>query len=155
MSTCILTRALRPETLTAIGIFVVSGGFLSITAGLDPLSALLPAVMLVCLMVLAVLLLIMDQRHAMAGQAATPATKNPGRVIAALALVVLYTISVDVFGFYPSTAVFVPLIAYLFGYRDLRGLALATAIVLAGIYLIFSFAMAQEFPVGRIWNLWS
>lgn len=155
MSTGLLARVSRPESLTAIGIFVLSAGFLSLTAQLDPLSALLPAVMLSALMLLSFLLFLVDQRHASAGQAPVAATKNPKRVMAALALVVLYTISVDLLGFYPSTAVFVPLVAYLFGYRDLRGLMLATVIVLAGIYAIFSFAMAQEFPLGLVWTKWS
>ena len=155
MSTGLASRLLRPESLTSLGIFVLSAVFLSFTANLDPLSALLPAVMLASLMVLAVLLFIMDQRQAAAGHEAKRATKNPKRVLGALALVVLYTIAVDLLGFYPSTAVFIPLVAYLFGYQSIKGLALATAIALGGIYLIFSFAMAQEFPLGQVWTMWN
>ena len=151
MTMSIGDRLGRPETLTAIGILLIAGFFLSLTAALDPLSALLPAVMLSALIVLALLLLVIDQRKASAGIAPIKATKNPRRVVAALCLVVLYSISVDLIGFYPSTAISVPLIAYAFGYRELRGLAMSTAIVLLGIYLIFSFAMGQEFPLGRIW----
>lgn len=153
MTTRIGARLERPETLTAIGILVIASFFLSLTAALDPLSALLPAVMLGALIVLALLLIVIDQRKALAGIAPVKATKNPRRVVAALCLVVLYSISVDLIGFYPSTAISVPLIAYAFGYRDLRGLAISTVIVLLGIYLIFSFAMSQEFPLGRIWTL--
>jgi putative tricarboxylic transport membrane protein len=103
--------------------------------------------------VLSVIMLISDQRKAAAGEAAQPMTKAPKRVLGAFLLVVVYTISVDFIGFYPSSAAVVPLVAYAFGYRDPKGLALATAIVIAAIYLIFSLAMAQEFPAGRLWSM--
>jgi hypothetical protein len=56
-------------------------------------------------------------------------------------------------GFYISTAVSVPLVAYAFGYRNPLGLAIAAVIVLVAIYLIFGFAMSQEFPAGRLWSM--
>ena len=145
-------RWLRAETVTAVVIFVVAAAFLVPTADLPPLSALLPATMLMGLLVLTVALLVADQRKAAAGEAAKPLTDSPRRALGAFGLIVVYALCVDLFGFYPSTAVFVPLIAFLFGYRSLRGLVLATVIVLAAIYLIFSFAMAQEFPVGSLWT---
>lgn len=145
-------RLLRVETLTAIGIFAAAAGFLIPTAGLPPLSALLPAAMLISLMVLAVIMLLADQRRVSAGEPAEPVTKAPKRVFGAFILVILYALSVDFIGFYISTAVAVPLVAYVFGYRNPLGLAAATLIVLAAIYLIFSFAMSQEFPAGHLWS---
>jgi putative tricarboxylic transport membrane protein len=144
-------RLRRPETLVAIGLLAVAGAFVWPTLELSAMSALLPAAMLGAMMVLAVVMLVVDQRKAAAGQTAKPMTKAPGRVLGALALVLLYTLSVDILGFYGSTAVFVPLVAYAFGYRAPVGLAVATVIVLAGIYLVFGLAMAQDFPVGRLW----
>ena len=145
-------RLLRAESLTAVGVFIIAAGFLVPTARLQPISALLPAAMLISLMVLSVLLLIADQRKAGAGVPADRMTKAPQRVFAAFGLVVLYALAVDLIGFYPSTALSVPLVAYAFGYRDIKGLALATVIVLAVIYLIFSLGMSQEFPDGRLWS---
>jgi hypothetical protein len=46
----------------------------------------------------------------------------------------------------------VPLVAWLFGYRNPLGLLLATVIVVGAIWVIFDFAMSQEFPVGRLWQ---
>lgn len=143
----------RPETLTAIGIIAVAGGFLIPALALKPISALLPAAMLVGLIVLGLFLLLADQRKAAAGEAAVPMTKSPSRVAGAFGLVVLYTVAVDMIGFYPSTAITIPLVAYIFGYRNPKGLALASAIVVAGIWIIFSFAMSQEFPAGRLWGM--
>lgn len=146
-------RFLRPETLTALGTIVVAAGFLLPTAELRPLSALLPATMLVALIVLGAIMLVTDQRKAQAGVAAPAMTKSPRRVLLAFALIVLYALGVDFVGFYPTTALSVPLIAYVFGFRHPLGLALATLIVLAAIWLIFSFAMSQEFPTGLLWSM--
>lgn len=146
------SRLLRPETLTAIGIIVAAAAFVLPTFDLPAMAALLPAAMLVSLIVLSVLLLVTDQRKASAGQPAEPMTKSPRRVALAFGLVVLYALSVDFIGFYVSTAISVPLVAYIFGFRNPIGLAAATVIVLGAIYLIFSLAMSQEFPVGRLWS---
>lgn len=146
-------RFLRPETLTALGVIVVAAALLLPTAELRPLSAFLPATMLAALIVLGAIMLLTDQRRALSGAAAVAMTKAPKRVLGAFALVVLYALCVDFIGFYPATTVAVPLVAYVFGYRHLPGLALATLIVLAAIWLIFSFAMSQEFPTGRLWSM--
>lgn len=146
-------RFWRPETLTAVCLIVVAAGFLIPTAALRPLSALLPATMLVALIALGVMLLVRDQRTALAGQPALAMTKAPKRVLAAFALIALYAFCVDFIGFYPATGISVPLVAFVFGYRQPLGLALATLIVLSAIWLIFSVAMFQEFPTGRLWSL--
>lgn len=144
-------RLLRPESLTAIGIVLVSAGLLLPTFEIRPLSALLPATMLISLILLAAWMFVSDQRSASKKEAGKAMTKSPKRVLGAFVLVVLYALSVDFVGFYTSTALSVPLVAYLFGFKNPFGLAIATIIVLSVIYLIFGFAMNQEFPTGRLW----
>ena len=144
-------RLLRPESLTAIGLFVAAAGLLFPTAQLQAISALLPATMLIAIMVFAVIMLVTDQRRAAAGEAAQRVTKAPKRVLWAFLLILAYALAVDFVGFYVSTAVSIPLVAYLFGYRNPLGLAVATVIMLTMIYLIFGVAMSQEFPAGRLW----
>ena len=73
-------RLLRPETLTALGIIVVAAGFLILAFQLRPISALLPAAMLIGLIGLSVVLLIADQRHASQGAEPVQVTKAPKRV---------------------------------------------------------------------------
>jgi putative tricarboxylic transport membrane protein len=119
---------------------------------LPALPALLPAAMLVGLIILAISMLIVDQRKASAGEKALRVVKAPMRVIAAFGLITAYAIAVDLIGFYISTALSLPLVAYAFGYRNPVGLGVATVIVLAAIYLIFSVSMSQDFPTGLLWS---
>ncbi|WP_370285470.1 tripartite tricarboxylate transporter TctB family protein [Pseudooceanicola nanhaiensis] len=145
-------RLLRPESLTGVGIILASAALLVPIMDLRPISALLPAAMLGSLIILSLILVPMDQRKASAGEQPAPVTRSPRRVIGAFALIAGYAIATDLFGFYPSTAVAVPLVAWLFGYRNPLGLLLATVIVVGAIWVIFDFAMSQEFPVGRLWQ---
>jgi len=145
-------RCLRPATLMACGTLVLVSIFIPTTLGLPPISALLPGAILAALSVLALLLLIQDQREAAQPQQEQTIGTTPHRALQAFALIVGYALSVEWFGFYPSTAVGIPLTAYVFGYREPKGLLLATAIATGGIYLIFSYAMAQEFPSGLLWS---
>ncbi len=152
MSASDKNRLYRPETLTALGIIVVAAGLLVPTAALQPISALLPAAMLIGLIGLSVALLVRDQRKAGAGDIPEQVTTAPKRVLLAFLLIFGYALCVDFIGFYVSTAAVVPLVAYVFGYRNPLGLAIATVIVLVSIYTIFDLGMSREFPVGRLWK---
>jgi hypothetical protein len=147
-----ISRLTRPETLTALGIIVVAAGFLIPTFDLRPISALLPAAMLIALIVLSVFLLLTDQRKAGAAEEAPQMTKSPKRVIGAFSLIVAYALATDFIGFYVSTAFAIPLVAWLFGYRSPLGLLIATVIVVGTIWAIFDFGMSQDFPAGRLWG---
>ncbi len=143
------SRLLRPETLTALGIVVVAIGFLIPTFGLRAISALLPAAMLIGLILLSVALLASDQRKASRGEAPKAMTKSPARVAGAFGLILGYALATDFIGFYVSTAVTIPLVAFAFGYRNPVGLLIATVIVVGTIWAIFDFGMSQDFPSGR------
>jgi hypothetical protein len=43
-------------------------------------------------------------------------------------------------------------VAWIFGYRNPLGLAVATLVVVGAIWLIFGLGMSQEFPAGRFWK---
>jgi len=152
MSSPRASRLTRPETLTAVGIIVIAGFFMFPAVELKPISALLPVAMLVALIILAAALLVADQRKALAGEATEPMTKSPMRVAGAFLLIVFYAIATDVIGFYPATAITIPLVAYIFGYKSPVGLVVATVVVVGTIYLIFDFGMAQQFPTGLLWG---
>lgn len=144
-------RFLRPETLTAFGIILVASAFLIPTLELRTISALLPTAMLAGLIGLSLLLLVADQRAAGAGAPATKVAKSPKRVVGAFLLIAAYAVAVDLIGFYVSTAITIPLVASIFGFRNPFGLALATAIVVGTVWLVFDFGMSRDFPAGRIW----
>lgn len=152
MSASRKNRLFRPETLTAIGIILVAVGFLFPTFELRAISALLPASMLIGLIVLSVFFLAMDQRKAGEPGDETTLTQSPKRVIGAFLLIVSYALATDFIGFYVSTAITIPLVAWAFGYRSPLGLLIATVIVVGAIWLIFDFAMSQDFPTGRLWR---
>ena len=145
-------RLARPESLTAIGLLLVAAVFLVPTFEMRPISALLPAAMLIGLIVLSVLLLIVDQARAGRGEAAETVSDAPLRVIGAFGLIVAYVLGCDFIGFYPSTIAVIPIVAWSFGFRNPLGLLVATAIVVGSTWLIFDFAMSQEFPAGRLWQ---
>ncbi|PRD42460.1 hypothetical protein C5748_16930 [Phyllobacterium phragmitis] len=146
------SRLTRPETVTAIGILIVAGAFLVPALELKPISALLPVAMLIGLIVLSLALLFKDQRKAALGENARPMMKVPSRVASAFLLIIGYVVATDLIGFYLATTITIPLVAYAFGYRSVPGLLAATAIVVGAIYLIFDFAMAQQFPAGIVWG---
>ena len=104
------------------------------------------------LIVLSVALLVSDQRKARAGESAKSMTQAPKRVIGAFLLIVTYALACDFIGFYVSTAVTIPLVAWIFGYRSPIGLLIATVIVVGTIWAIFDFGMSQDFPSGRLWG---
>jgi putative tricarboxylic transport membrane protein len=145
-------RLLRPETLTAVGIIAISAALLVPTFGMRAMSALLPAAMLIGLIGLSILLLLSDQRKAATNEEAKPMTQAPKRVAGAFLLVVAYALATDFVGFYASTVISIPLVAWVFGFRHPLGLAAATLVVVGSIWLIFDFGMSQEFPSGRLWE---
>jgi putative tricarboxylic transport membrane protein len=135
-----------------MGIFLVAAGFMIPALGLPVQSALLPIAMLVAIMILAIAMFAVDRRRAARGEIPKPVVRAPRRVAGAFALIAVYIAAVDLVGFYPSTALSVPLVAWIFGYRNVPRLAFGTAVTLGAIYLIFSLAMSQDFPGGRLWE---
>lgn len=111
--------------------------------GFKPESALLPLTMIISLILLSILLIISDQSSADVEK--SEITLGSGN---AYLVMVAFVISVDLVGFYPTLVVGLPLIAYLFGYKNLRMLAVATAIVSLTIYGLFDFIMMKDFPLG-------
>jgi len=143
---------LRPMIVIAFCILIASAAFLLPALELTGNASLLPVAMLIALMVLSVILVITDIKKARTNKTPNkPALQSPGRVFGALLSVFVFVTSVDLFGFYLATAIFVPVAAYLFGCRSLKVLVASDVIVVAGIYLIFGMAMAKDFPMGSIW----
>lgn len=142
----------RPMILIALCIFIASAAFLVPALELNGNASLLPVAMLIAMMVLSVILVLSDIKKARSHKEPhKPALQSPGRVFGALLSVFMFVTCVDFFGFYLTTALFVPLAAYLFGCRSIKVLLAADLIVVAGIYLIFGLAMAKDFPIGSIW----
>ena len=143
---------LRPISIVALCIFIASAAFLPMASELNGNASLLPVAMLVGLMVLSVLLALSDIKDALNGKAASELSiQSPSRALSALLCVIIFIVSVDFVGFYLTTSVFVPVVAYGFGCRSVKILLASDIIVVASIYLIFGMAMSKDFPVGSIW----
>ena len=138
-----MNRPLRPLTTVCI-VLIGACVYLGAEAwGFKPESALLPLTMIISLILLSILLIISDQSSADGAKSTiTIASGN------AYLVMVGFVISVDLVGFYPTLVIGLPLIAYLFGYKNLRMLAVATAIVSLTIYGLFDFIMMKDFPLG-------
>jgi len=57
-------------------------------------------------------------------------------------------VAVDLVGFYPTLVIGLPLIAYLFGFKNLKYLVISTALISAIIFSLFDVVMMKEFPLG-------
>ena len=152
MSVTLKTRLSRPMTVTSLTIVLVTVFLLPMALELNDVPSLLPVAMLLALTGLSLFALVGDQRQAVHQESTEPLLKAPLRVYGSLSIVFLYVGSVHLLGFYLTTCIFVPLIAYLFGCKSPKALAVATLLVPGLIYLIFSLAMSKEFPNGLIWG---
>lgn len=140
-----LSSRLWAEIGFAVFILLSCGALLLTAIRLPTMSALLPVAMLLSLMALAggLCLSLYIRRVVL--------PTKPGAfallpVLASFATIVAYTLAVQFVGFYTSTIIMVPLVAWAFGYRKLFGLVLSTVIFVGGIYVIFSLLMGQRFP---------
>jgi len=72
--------------------------------------------------------------------------KNRRRFFIAIGLTVLYILGINTLGFYSSTAILVPVIALVFGYRRPLVIVLSTIVFVIATYLLFGVAMDYRFP---------
>lgn len=114
-------------------------------------AGMLSKLMLVLLVCLSSFSLLRIAKQAYNGEITQKAVlKSPIRVFASLLAMVALVAFIDAIGFYPTIIVFVPLISYFFGCKNVKVLAISTVIFVSLIYLVFSFAMSKEFPTGWI-----
>ncbi len=142
---------LKPISLVYF-LIVFSALFLLIPAvDISDESGMLSKLMLVLLVCLSLFSLFKIAKQAYYGEFNQKAVlKSPIRVFSSLLAMVMLVACIDAIGFYPTIIVFVPLISYFFGCKNLKVLAISTAIFVSLIYLVFSFAMSKEFPTGWI-----
>lgn len=69
-----------------------------------------------------------------------------GRFFGLLAALIVFAIAFEPLGFFIPAAVFIPGIALMMGYRNIPVIALTTAGVLAGVYLVFIRLLSVNLP---------
>ncbi|ETW13772.1 hypothetical protein ATO8_07076 [Roseivivax marinus] len=141
-----LTRP-HPDLIAGV-VVILASVLLMLRAGTMPaMTALLPFAMLGALIVLS---LVMIVRALM--RDADPETARPdvfdsrNRFFGVCAAIGLYVAAVALIGFYTSTVIMIPAVSWAFGFRKPVPLALATAIFVGGIALIFHVLMGQDLP---------
>ena len=147
MSTKIRSSPLGAEGIAAIVIMLGASALLVEAVPMPTMSAMLPIAMLVFLIGLGAIMLVRNVIVRRKGMVQERLVRRPKRAIGAYFAIVIYTLLVSLIGFYTSTVLMVPLVGWIFGYRNLPRLMLATAIFVGGIFVIFNLAMGQQFPV--------
>ena len=147
MSTKIRSSPLGAEGIAAIVIMLGASALLVEAVPMPTMSAMLPIAMLVFLIGLGAIMLVRNVIVRRKGMVQERLVRRPKRAIGAYFAIVIYTLLVSLIGFYTSTVLMVPLVGWIFGYRNLPRLMLATAIFVGSIFVIFNLAMGQQFPV--------
>jgi hypothetical protein len=77
--------------------------------------------------------------------------RAPRNFLFAVFSIIGYGAAVPCLGFFPASAVFMPLLALLLGYRRPFYIVLGTALILSFVYLIFVYFLGVPVPTG-IWG---
>lgn len=139
----------HPDVIAGMVIIVGAGWLLTHTPAMPVMTALLPVTMLSALIVLAVLMIgraLLGGRNSRKVTARYPVFDRVGAFLGVVLAIVLYMAGVVALGFYTSTAIMIPVVAWCFGYRDIKRLVLADVIFTGGLALIFWVLMGQQLP---------
>ncbi|KFF48545.1 hypothetical protein GY26_13390 [Gammaproteobacteria bacterium MFB021] len=146
-------RGIDPDLVAGIIIVLGAGALLSRTSDMPGMTALLPVTMLSALVVLGLLMIgrcLLRRRRRGDPEATAPAPlkvfDNARRFFGIVVAIAAYVAGVALLGFYTTTAVMIPVVAWCFGYRSLKGVLLADLIFTGGIAIIFVVLMGQELP---------
>ncbi|MCM2130232.1 tripartite tricarboxylate transporter TctB family protein [Larsenimonas rhizosphaerae] len=141
------SRGIDPDLIAGTVIVLGAGVLLTRTSDMPGMTALLPVTMLSALILLGVLLIgrcVLRRRR----QTVAPIKvfDDAKRFFGIVASIAIYVAAVALLGFYTATAVMIPVVAWCFGYRSLKGVLLADLIFTGGIAIIFVLLMGQELP---------
>ena len=138
MSAKVRGLPLGAEGIAAIVIMLGASALLVEAVPMPTMSAMLPIAMLVFLIGLGAIMLVRNVIVRRKGVVQERLVRRPKRAIGAYFAIVIYTLLVSLIGFYTSTVLMVPLVGWIFGYRNLPRLMLATAIFVGSIFVIFN-----------------
>lgn len=138
--------ALRPDNIAAVICIAASASLLTLSLKMPKMSALLPTAMLVAMIVLSLALIARGLVGASHEKPRAGVFVSLHRFFWAISSVLGYVVAVDFIGFYTSSVIMIPAVAWIFGYRNPWRLALATVLFVGGTALIFQVGMNREFP---------
>ncbi|MFC0338869.1 Tripartite tricarboxylate transporter TctB family protein [Kushneria avicenniae] len=136
-----------PDLIAGVVIVLGAGVLLTRTTDMPGMTALLPVTMLSALIILGILMIgRCALRHRRRTTASIKVFDNAKRFVGIIAAIAIYVAAVALLGFYTTTAVMIPVVAWCFGYRSLKGVLLADLIFTGGIAIVFVLLMGQELP---------
>mgnify|MGYP003149103657 FL=1 len=137
----------------------ISGGLLVSSSSLPAGAAMLPHAALWALCLLSVALMIRGIRTRwVAGTAddageVQPFMENPGRLLLGIVAMALYIAGIEIVGFYISTALFIPVTAFVLGARNKMSIFMAGAGFVLFCYAVFSVLFERVLPEGLLFTV--
>ncbi|WP_162623109.1 tripartite tricarboxylate transporter TctB family protein [Billgrantia lactosivorans] len=139
----------HPDLIAGIAIIVVAGFLLLRTPDMPTMSSILPITMLSALIGFAALMILRVFVANRSERVKAPRHRTFDswpRFLGIITSIGIYVVSVSLIGFYTTTAVMVPVVAWCFGYRNIKRLLLADLIFTGGLAVIFVLMMGQDLP---------
>lgn len=137
-------------------VFLLGSGILLAQARTLPAgAAFLPSIALAAIMFLSAIMIWRGVRRLRAGMPAGgsgPFITAPSRLLTGIVAMGLYIAAIETVGFYPSTALFVPLTAYVLGARNPVALAAAGLGFVLFAYVVFDLLFERVMPQGLLFS---
>jgi putative tricarboxylic transport membrane protein len=130
-----MTKAAQDRAI-AVVVFILAGAMF-LQAGKLPFEAGLFPRLVTAVMVMAAVAMFARSFMGPGRAKADPVFINWPLLAITLVATVLYVIAVRTIGYFTSSAIFVPAIAYALGLRDHRAIAIGTVLFVAFLYLVF------------------
>ncbi|NVK43421.1 MAG: tripartite tricarboxylate transporter TctB family protein [Oceanospirillaceae bacterium] len=146
MKKTIIRGLLVPETIAGVVIIAACSYLLGRVENMPKASALLPELVLWFGMILASVMIFTEVKKSFKSEESNVFFVDVNRFLIAAVLSCIYVPAVHFIGFYSATALFVPLTAWMFGYRNKRVIASVSVIFIASLFVIFSLIMGKELP---------
>lgn len=112
-------------------------------SGIRPAAAMFPSLIIMALGFFSVVYLV---RSVLAGGATPPVFARGWVFVVVMALTLLYVNAVVRIGYVTSTLVFIPLLAWVIGFRRPVYIAVTTLVYLACVYVLFELLFGRPLP---------
>jgi hypothetical protein len=144
--------ALR-DPLTGIVIFILSGAIFLTSRQYPPDAALFPQLITGVMMLASAAMIVRGIIRPARAAIQTIDAQGAWKVVAVIALTVLYVVGVAKLGYITSSIVFIPLTAWVLGSRQYLLLAIVTAVFLALLVWLFVFVFSVQLPSEAVLHL--
>lgn len=141
------------ERLTAVGMILVAGFFLTQSIGLPGTSGEFPLFTEYVIILLAVIMIVRtyfthDERFA--GEVHFDFSYSAMKPIYVMIMTIFYTYAVFRLGFYVASILFFFIVTWMTGYRNLKVMGAIAVVLFPVMYLFFNIALDADLPTGLL-----